>query len=64
MSTLQSVGSWGLMDTRSLRRPSRPPTAADWAYFRELVVELYQHQEQPLRQVRSFMEHTHGFIAS
>lgn len=46
-----------------LRRPSNPPLAEDWSRFKNIILKMYDEEDRPLSEVRSFMETCHGFYA-
>ncbi|KIX04430.1 uncharacterized protein Z518_05298 [Rhinocladiella mackenziei CBS 650.93] len=45
-------------------RPNRPPLPADWAQFRDVIVDLYMREDKTLPQVRRYMALTYSFIAT
>jgi hypothetical protein len=48
----------------NLPAPSNPPTPQDWQLYRNVFTRLYSHEDRPLKEVRSMMEHRYKFYAS
>jgi len=43
---------------------SNPPTATDWITIRPILKQFYVVEKQPLKAVRSVLQHQYGFKAS